>query len=85
MKRYKITERIKLERDFQRLFKTDFRKYCDIHLTIINRYLTIDLIKFDDEFLRKKFGDYEDMGKSALNVVMDNFGKEAARLIYSLI
>lgn len=85
MKRYKITERNKLEQDFQRLFHVDFRKYCDTHMTILNRYLTIDLIKFDDEFLHAKFGDYEDKGKSALNVVMENFGKEAARLIYSLI
>lgn len=85
MKRYAITERIKLEQDFQRLFHVDFRTYCDTYMTIINRYLTIDLLKFDDEFLHKKFGDYEDKGKSALNIVRENFGKEAARLIHSLI
>ena len=85
MKRYKITDRIKLEQDFQRLFHADFRKYCDVYMTVLNRYLTIDLMKFDDEFLHKKFGDYESRGKSALNVVTENFGKEAARLIYSLI
>lgn len=85
MKRYKITERFELQKEFEKHFKLYFKDYFDVQTTIIFGYITIDLFKFDD-FLHRAFGEYEaEQGKSMAQMVKEHFGVEAMKLIMRLI
>lgn len=71
---------------FERIFGVRFSSYMDSMLTVVSKRPCIDIMKFDD-FLHKKFGDYDDGDNpmSMRELLDKEYGEEASKLIERLI
>jgi len=47
-----------------------------LHWSIGGGY-QVDILMFDDKFLKMKFKNYEDSGKSIKDIILENYGQEA--------
>ncbi len=69
-------------------FKTHFNlrggDFMDVKLSAATRKPHLDLFKFDD-WLHKKFGDYEGRGFSMEKIIATEFSKEASVFIKSIL
>lgn len=75
----------KLETRWKKLnLPNSARDYLDMEYSVLVNGLTIDMFKFD-EMLHRKFGMYENDKKSMKDVVIENYGREAADLIEELL
>ena len=80
-----VREIKKLETRWKKLNLPDSaRDYLDMEYSVLVNGLTIDMFKFD-EMLHRKFGMYENDKKSMKDVVIENYGREAANLIEELL
>ena len=80
-----VREIKKLETCWKKLNLPDSaRDYLDMEYSVLVNGLTIDMFKFD-EMLHRKFGMYENDKKSMKDVVIENYGREAANLIEELL
>lgn len=72
---------------FERIFGVRFSTYMDMELTTISKKPCIDIVKFDDEFLHVKFGNYDDGDNpiSMRELLDKEYSKEASELIERLI
>lgn len=69
--------------EFHSIFGLKLMDYFDEDL-LHKGILLFDILKFDD-WLHRKFGNYEDDKKSMKDIVSEHFGDNASRLIDSLI
>lgn len=72
-----------LDKEFVKYFGVSFKNFHDRVLSYSFGHAVIDVIKFDD-WLREKFGEYENEGKSMKNIILEKFGKDALELIKNL-
>ena len=72
---------------FERIFGVRFSSYMDPMLTVVSKRPCIDIVKFDDEFLHAKFGDYDngDNPISMRELLNKEYGEETSKLIERLI
>ncbi|MBQ8713102.1 MAG: hypothetical protein IJ551_09845 [Prevotella sp.] len=80
---YKFSETNKVNDEFTKVFGIGFKPFYDGLVSIATKQLWIDIVKFD-EWLHKKHGNYEDSGKSMMDVVREHYGNEGARLVDAL-
>lgn len=82
---YRITtlERAAVKKQFQDYFGCCINPFMDNFMSVILNRQHIDIGKFD-EWLHKKFGDYEAKGESMNMVIEEHFGKEAKEFIDKL-
>lgn len=80
---YKIGEWGAVRKDFSETFGVTIGPFYDGMMTVFSKKICIDPFKFDD-FLHRKFGDYEDRGLSMYELVYAEFGEQAALLLEAL-
>ena len=84
MKGYKISEIRRATADFKRVFNVlEFAPFYDGEMTIILRKICINIVKFDD-YLREVHGDYENEGKSMIDIITEKYGVEGVEIIDKL-
>lgn len=81
---FKLTEKNEASRDFGRLFGLPFGDYYDSIISIFDRRIHIDILKFDER-MHLEHGDYEDEGLSLNECIELHYGKEASELIGKLL
>jgi hypothetical protein len=81
---YFISQWPEARKDFRRVFGTDIVPFYDGPTTVAFCRICIDIAAFD-EWLHRRFGDYEDRGLSMRDVVIENYGIEGDKLLDKLI
>ena len=82
---YKIGEWYRAEKDFRDAFGCHIKNFLeDRMLMSLTHHICINIGKFDD-YLHEIHGEYEDEGKSMRDVVFENYGQEAVRVIENLM
>ena len=77
---YKIHERDKARKDFQRVFNAPIGQFYDGLISVVFKHICIDPFKFDF-WLHKRHGEYEDAGKSMQDILMEHYGQEGIDLL----
>ncbi len=80
---YKFTETNKVNDEFTKVFGIGFKPFYDGMVSVATKQLWIDIVKFD-EWLQKKHGNYEDEGKSMMDVVREHYGDKGVELVDAL-
>lgn len=75
---------------FRQGMKKHFGITNDVHSYLVKELLpfgevTLDIIKFDDDYLIPKVGDYIEEGKSMKDILEEKFGEEASKFIEQAI
>jgi len=69
---------------FRKVFGVRMEEYCDVMLTVAKKEFNLDMFKFDD-YLHKKFGEYEMKGLSMSTLIEKEYGTEAVKLMKTII
>lgn len=80
---YKFTETNKVNDEFTKVFGIGFKPFYDGLVSLATKQLWIDIVKFD-EWLQKKHGNYEDEGKSMMDVIREHYGDKGVELVDAL-
>lgn len=81
---FKFSDKEKVRKEFKKYFNEDFLLFFDKELSFAYDRIVIDIVKFDD-FLHKKFGNYEEKALSMANIMFDNFGYKATKFFKKLL
>ena len=81
---YKFSELNKLGDKFMAVFGIGFKPFYDGLMSVLQKQLCIDILKFD-EWLHEKHGDYENAGQSMDDCIREHYGDEGAKLINEVI
>lgn len=77
---YKFSELNKLGDKFMAVFGIGFKPFYDGLMSVLQKQLCIDILKFD-EWLHQQHGNYEDDGKSMDDIIREHYGDEGVKLI----
>lgn len=80
---YKFSETNKVNDEFTKVFGIGFKPFYDGMVSVATKQLWIDIVKFD-EWLQKKHGNYEDDGKSMMDVIREHYGDKGVELVDAL-
>lgn len=80
---YKFTETNRVNDEFTKVFGIGFKPFYDGLVSLATNRLWIDIVKFD-EWLQKKHGNYEDDGKSMMDVIREHYGDKGVELVDAL-
>jgi hypothetical protein len=69
---------------FKEQFGLPFNKYIDVSVSSICGKPIIDIFKFD-EWLRTRFGNYEESGFTMESLLVKHYGKDVADQIQSFL
>lgn len=84
IRRFSCSERATVDSTFQDSFEVPFSRFIDGMMSAMWGYIIIDITKFDD-FLHNKFGEYDDKGLSMRELVIQEYDKNAADFINTLL
>jgi gamma-glutamylcysteine synthetase len=78
------TERVQAGKDFYACFKTSFSSFYDSFVSVIHMRICIDISKFED-WIYMQFPEYKDKEITLRDIVVSQYGCDAATLIDELI
>jgi hypothetical protein len=81
---YCIHEHAKAKSEFRNVFGMEISPFYDVFVSLLFKKICINPFKFD-EWLHARYGDYEDRGKSMLDIVSEHFGEAGVNLINKLL
>lgn len=81
---YNLSQTQTVKTNFEAYFSISFGPFYDGLISVMSKKITIDICKFDD-WLHKKYGEYENEGLSMSAVILKHYGSEANEFIESLI
>lgn len=81
---YNLSQTQEVKSNFQAYFGVSFGQFYDGFMSVATKSIKIDVFKFDD-FLHRKYGEYENSGLSMKTVIIKHYGEDASNFINSLI
>jgi hypothetical protein len=80
---YKISEKTIAREDFRESFGMDIGRFHDGQLTKMFQRLKIDIVKLDEAII-KIHGNYDEEGKSMVDIVLEKYGEKALSIMEAL-
>jgi len=77
---YLFSQLNKLGDKFMAVFGIGFKPFYDGLMSVLQKQLCIDIVKFD-EWLHEKHGNYEDAGQSMDDCIREHYGEKGVKLI----
>jgi hypothetical protein len=84
MKTFNLSETQTVKTNFEAYFGASFGQFYDGFMSVLTKTIKIDLIKFDN-YLHKKYGQYENEGLSMNTAIVKYYGEPAKNFIESLV
>jgi hypothetical protein len=81
---YPFYQRDKARNDFRRVFSMEIAPFYDSQATVLFNKVCINPFRFDD-WLHRRFGDYEERGLSMREFVIEKYGIKGVELLCKLI